>query len=115
MTPYKQGDVILIPFPFTDLTTTKKRPCIIVSSERFNKKYNDVIVIAVTSQIPEKMSEEDILLSLQEQKEAGLPKTSLIKVGKIVTIDQRLIRKRLGTIPHTTYKKLIEILERIIK
>ncbi len=115
MTPYKQGEVILIPFPFTDLTTTKKRPGVIVSSERFNKKYNDVIVTAVTSQIPERIAEEEILLSPQEQKEAGLPKTSLIKVGKIVTIDQRLIRKKLGAIPHSTIRKLIETLEQIIK
>ncbi|HLD79734.1 MAG: hypothetical protein A3I11_07645 [Elusimicrobia bacterium RIFCSPLOWO2_02_FULL_39_32] len=114
MTPYKQGDIVLVPFPFTDLTTTKKRPAVIISSERFNKKYNDVIVVAITSQIPESISEEEILLSPIEQKESGLPKTSLIKIGKISTIDQRLIRKKLGTIPRTTYKKLIDAIDTII-
>lgn len=115
MTPYKQGDIVLIPFPFTDLTAIKRRPAVITSSERFNKKYNDVIVLAITSQIPERLSEEDILLSPQEQKEAGLPKTSLVKVGKIVTIDQRLIRKKLGTLSFTTFKKLTNALDQIVK
>lgn len=114
MTPYKQGDVVLLPFPFTDLTSTKKRPSVIISSERFNKKYNDVIVVAITSQIPNKISEEEILLTPQEQKDAGLPKLSLIKVGKIVTIDQRLIRKKLGTLSRSTFDKVIELLNRSI-
>ena len=36
MTPYDKGDVILVPFPFSDQTTSKKRPAVIISSNKYN-------------------------------------------------------------------------------
>jgi mRNA interferase MazF len=36
MTRYNKGDVILVPFPFSDQTTTKKRPAVIISSNTYN-------------------------------------------------------------------------------
>ena len=47
---YNFGDVVLVPFPFTDQRTTKKRPAVIVSSEAYNRERPDIIVVAVTSQ-----------------------------------------------------------------
>jgi mRNA interferase MazF len=49
MTPCRQGDVVLLPFPFTDLTTTKQRPAVVISSEAFNARQRDVVVLAITS------------------------------------------------------------------
>jgi len=51
MTDYKFGDIILVPFPFTDQSTTKKRPAVIVSSTQYNQKRSDVVIMAVTSQV----------------------------------------------------------------
>lgn len=51
MTTFKKGDIILIPFPFTDITTTKQRPALIVSSNQFHHQRNDIIVMAISSQI----------------------------------------------------------------
>jgi len=51
MTHFEFGDVVLVPFPFTDQTTAKKRPAIIVSSRRYNAERPDLIVMAVTSQV----------------------------------------------------------------
>ena len=95
----KQGDVVLIPFPFTDFSTLKQRPAVIISSDAFNRSHSDAIIMAITSHLPAKSSKEDIILDNSAQKSAGLPKVSLIKVGKIVTIDQRLIRRKLGHLP----------------
>lgn len=93
MTTYNQGDVILIPFPFTDFSTLKQRPAVIFSSSSFNDSHPDVIVMAITSQIPQDIPEEDYLLNNEENLSAGLPKPSLIKTTKIVTINKILIRK----------------------
>ncbi|MEN0045706.1 MAG: type II toxin-antitoxin system PemK/MazF family toxin [Bacteroidota bacterium] len=46
---YKQGDIILIPYPFTDLSTTKQRPAVIVSNKKSNKFRGDYIVAKVTA------------------------------------------------------------------
>src|SRR3989344_7119040 len=105
MTPYKRGDFVPVAFPFTDLTTTKMRPAVVVSSEKFNRKFNDVVA-AITSQIPRKISEEEFLLSPEDQKSAGLPKPSMVKLAKIVTLDQRLIRKNLGHISASTLSEI---------
>jgi mRNA interferase MazF len=49
MTTYSQGQVVLIPFPFTDLTTTKQRPAVIISSNAYNRTHPDLILAAITS------------------------------------------------------------------
>jgi mRNA-degrading endonuclease toxin of MazEF toxin-antitoxin module len=51
MTDYDFGDVVLVPFPFTDQTTTKKRPAVVVSSSVYNRERPDIVLVAVTSQM----------------------------------------------------------------
>jgi len=51
MISYNRGDVILVPFPFSDNTTTKKRPAVIISSNDYNKISFDIIIMAITSKI----------------------------------------------------------------
>ena len=114
MTPSKPGDVVLLPFPFTDLSTTKQRPAVVVSAETFNARQQDVIVVAITSQIPSTMSPEDYRLSSEEQRTAGLPKPSLVKCGKLLTIDQRLIRRLLGRLPPQTLSHVTQRLFTIL-
>ena len=57
-----------------------------------------MIVLAITSQIPATPGSEDYRLSSEEQQAAHLPKPSIVKCGKILTLDQRLIRKLLLTL-----------------
>jgi mRNA interferase MazF len=109
-TSYKRGDVVLIPFPFTDLTSSKRRPALIISSEVFNSTHDDVIVIGITSQIPARLSEDEFLIPATALSAAGLPKASLVKLSKVVTLHQQLIVKRLGAIPESV---LAEVRERV--
>ena len=50
-TAYSFGDVVPVPFPFTDQTASKKRPAVVVSADAYHQRRPDVIVMAVTSQI----------------------------------------------------------------
>jgi len=45
------GDVIVVPFPFTDQTSIKRRPAVVVSSEAYNRERPDIILMAITSQL----------------------------------------------------------------
>src|SRR5438093_13649439 len=89
---FSQGDVVLVPFPFTDLSATKQRPALVLSPERLNKIRPDLVLAAITSQVPAVLDEGEILLSTSELGAAGLPKPSIIKLGTIFT-SQGLIRK----------------------
>jgi mRNA-degrading endonuclease toxin of MazEF toxin-antitoxin module len=111
-TSFNQGDVVLVPFPFTDLSAVKQRPALILSPKRLNNVRTDLIVAAISSQIPNVIGEDEILLSDTDQRTAGLPKRSIIKLGKIFTIHQGLIRKRLGGVPDSTLESILQKLMR---
>jgi len=63
-------------------------------------------VLAITSQIPAVLNPEDHHLSPDDLRAAGLPKPSIVKCGKLLTIDQRLIRKTLGRLSPPTLASL---------
>ena len=45
----EQGDILLIPIPFTDLSSQKRRPVIVVSNNTYNQRSADIVVVAMTS------------------------------------------------------------------
>ena len=49
-TGYEFGDIVLVPFPFTDQSTTKRRPAVVISSHAYHRGRPDLIIMAVTSQ-----------------------------------------------------------------
>ncbi len=114
-TTFKQGDVVLVPFPFTDLSAIKQRPGLIISPERLNDTRPDLVVVVITSQIPPALGEDEVRLPDAELAACGLPKQSIVKLGKIFTIHQGLIRKKLGHLPRRTLedirKRLLRSLE----
>ena len=111
---FNQGDIVFIPFPFTDFSAFKQRPVVIISNNSFNKIHDDIIAMAITSQVPKIISGDEYLLSKEEIKEAGLPKPSIVKAAKIITIHKILIRKKLGNLPYSAIEKIKAILFKII-
>jgi len=93
MTPCRKWDIVLVPFPFTDLTTAKKRPTLVVSPDHYNRSGQDVIILFITSRTDVSPHPGDYRIRLW--KEAGLPKASLLRM-KFATIDQDIIVKRIG-------------------
>ena len=90
----EQGDIVLVPFPFTDLTTVKKRPALVVSANWYNKRYRDVVLVAVTSRVPLILDELDYRITESDFKTGKLYKDSVVKLGKLFTIENsRVIRK----------------------
>jgi mRNA interferase MazF len=93
MTVYSRGDVVLVRFPFTSAAISKQRPAIVVSSNTYNQKSPDVMIASVTSQLKAPPHPGDHLIA--DWKGAGLLKPSLAQT-KIATIEQGMIRRRLG-------------------
>ena len=86
MTSYNFGDVVLVPFPFTDQTTNKKRPAVVISSEVYNAEYLDRILMGITSQVSSSPKVGDIVIT--DWDSAGLLKASMIK-PVITTIEKK--------------------------
>lgn len=87
------GDDVLVPFPFTDQSTTKKRPAIIVSSDAYHRDRPDVILMAVTSQgwPAEGVGE----VAVERWKEADLLRPSVLE-PLLATIERGLLIRKLG-------------------
>jgi mRNA interferase MazF len=90
MTNYDAGDIVLVHYPFTDGTSLKRRPAVIVSPQEYTARFGDVVLMPLTSQ-----REQDTALALTQWKASGLIKPTWIK-PIIGTLSTRLIEKRLG-------------------
>jgi mRNA interferase MazF len=95
MTAYNRGDIVLVPFPFSDQSAVKKRPAVVISSSHYNAVSQDIVIMAVTSQTEKSFEIGECLI--KNWKEAGLLKPSAIKPA-ISTIEQRLVLKKLGNL-----------------
>lgn len=95
MTTYERGDIVLVPFPFSNQTATKKRPAVVISSSLYNEKTNDIVIIAVTSKVEINTAVGECLIV--EWQSAGLLKPSAVKPA-ISTIEQVLVLKKLGSL-----------------
>ena len=108
-TGYSFGD--LVPFPFTDQSGLKKRPAVVVSSDEYQTRRVDLLIMAVTSQARPRSGFGESPIS--EWRKAGLLAPSLIK-PVIATIDRRLVVKRLGRLQPTDLRALRASLSAIL-
>lgn len=111
MTAYNFGDVILVPFPFTDQTQSKQRPAVIVSAARYHPERRDLIVMAITSQVRAPPMFGDV--ALRDWQGAGLLKPSTIK-PVIATLAQSLVIKVLGQLSPLDQQALRETITKVI-
>jgi mRNA interferase MazF len=90
---YDFGDIVLVPFPFTDQSASKQRPGVVVSSAAYHRAQRDLILMAVTSQLRGAGAFADVLV--QDWQAAQLLKPSAIK-PVLATLEQTLVIKTLG-------------------
>jgi mRNA interferase MazF len=87
------GDIVLVPFPFTSQAASKRRPAVVVSSRSYNLERQDVVLMAVTSQMRPMPAFAEVWLS--DWRSAGLLKPSAIK-PILATLEQSMVVRRLG-------------------
>jgi mRNA interferase MazF len=90
MTSFDAGDIVLVRYPFTDLTTSKKRPAVILSPRIYADRFGDVVAMPLTSR-----REPEPPLALSQWRAAGLLKPTWAK-PIIGTLSTRLIEKQIG-------------------
>ncbi len=93
---YKQGDIILIPIPFTDLSSSKKRPVVVISNDQYNSLFEDIIVVAVTSNLASVRF--SIPISNSDLDEGVLKVSSLVRPDKIYTLHKGIAVRKFGRV-----------------
>jgi mRNA interferase MazF len=110
-TSFRFGDIVLVPFPFTDQSGIKKRPAIVVSSAGYQARRRDVIIMAVTSRMRTTPAFGEV--EVAEWKKAGLIVPSVPK-PVLATVEKRLVIKTLGSLRRADRKALLDSLRAIL-
>ena len=108
-TTFNQRDIVLIPFPYSNLSETKKRPVLIISNSTYHHQSNDIICCAITSQ--ENIFEQTINIDNKDLEFGNLHYKSAIKPTKIFTIQKKKIIKRLGRLNKNKTREVIDELK----
>lgn len=110
MGSYKQRDIVLVPFPYSDLSAAKQRPALIISNKRMNKT-EDKICCLITSN----SSVEGLELTSECFTEESLPFQSWVKPHRLFTIHEKIIRKKLCSCTPLFHKKVLDTLHIFLK
>ena len=110
---FKAFEVVVVPFPFTDRATTKRRPALVLSdAASFNKRVGQSVLAMITSA---SNSDWPLDVEIQDLDTAGLPSASVVRM-KLFTLDDKLIIRKAGALAKqdqvavsTTLKKLFSV------
>jgi mRNA interferase MazF len=101
-----KGEIVVIPFPFSDLSSSKKRPALIIA----NPIQKDILLAQITSKI--NLNKYSIEINNKDLIEGSLPTTSYVKLNRLFSADINLIKYKLGKV---NKNKLNEIEDKLIQ
>ncbi len=108
----EQGDVVLIPIPFTDLSSQKRRPVVVISNNDYNRKSQDAVVVAMTSN-PEE-TDYSFTVTTSDLEKGTLKRPSRIRADKIYTLSQSIVVQNFGRVKAPTLERIRKTLQELI-
>ena len=108
-----QKDLLLVPFPFSDLSGRKVRPVIVISNDDFNNISEDILVVGVTSNFFD--DKYTISLTNNDLEEGKLSTKCFVKVDNILKINKGLIIKKIGKIKKEKFNLFLNRLNELLK
>lgn len=106
------GDVVLVPFPFTDQSGAKKRPAVVVSGDDYNARRRDLVIMAITGQVRTPLAFGEVFLD--DWQAAGLIKPSILK-PVFTTIEQGLVVRIMGKLSAADLRSAREAIAQAIR
>jgi len=107
----EQGTLILIPVPFTDLSSTKRRPVIVISSNGYNQTTSDMVVVAMTSNPTQ--TPYSFTISNDDLSHGQLNRPGTVRVDKIYTLAQSLALRIFGKVTPATLQRIRSLLDTV--
>jgi mRNA interferase MazF len=100
----EQGDVILIPVPFTDLSSQKRRPVIVISNDDYNRQNLDIVVVAMTSN-PAQV-DHSFRVSKVDLAEGALNRPGTVRPDKIYTLAKAIAQKKFAKVARPVVERI---------
>lgn len=107
-----QKDIVLVEYPFSDLTRSKLRPALVLSNNYFNTLSDDCVAVPLTSVL--KDVPYSVIIHQGDMAYGELLTTSRIRIDKLFSVEKRLIVKKLGTLTALTFEKIKTIFASIV-
>ncbi len=108
---FEAFDVVVVPFPFTDKTTTKRRPALVLSAAgAFNKRVAHCVLAMITSA---KNSDWPLDVEIEDLEAAGLPAASIVRM-KLFTLDNQLVIRKAGALAPKDRKAVAQALQKLL-
>jgi mRNA interferase MazF len=104
----KRGDVILCPFPHGSGTPAKLRPAVIVQSDYYNSRIENLLVAGVTGNLANAGDPAHVLVDIAtpEGRLSGLTRSSVVSCINLAVIQRRLVSKSIGTLPESLMQQV---------
>lgn len=104
----RRGDVVLVAFPFSSGVGAKVRPALVIQNDRNNHRLTNTIVLAITSTTHRAHQPTQLLIEAAspEGQQAGLLFDSVVGCENIATVEQGLVRRKIGTLSSSLMKQV---------
>jgi mRNA interferase MazF len=109
MERFVKGDIVVLPFPYSDLSASKRRPAMVLT----DLTGDDIILCQLTSQFVK--DNYAIALDSSEFKKGSLNKPSNIRPNRLFTAEKSIITRKVGTVKPEVFEKVVDKLCKIIK
>ncbi len=110
-TGFEPGNIVLVPFPFTNLRGSKQRPAVVIASVAYNQSRPDVVPMTVTGRIRRPLNFGESVID--DWRAAGLPKPSAIK-PVLFTMEQQLAIRTLGRLGERDRAALVDAIQSVV-
>jgi mRNA interferase MazF len=109
--PFAQGDVLVLPFPYSDRLAEKRRPAVVVSKPTLERRHGLVWVAMITSDRGG-AKRDDVTIS--DLSGAGLPSPSLVRAVKVATIEPARVVRVAGALPKRDLNAVLDAIRALV-
>lgn len=109
---YRQRDILLTKFPFSDLRRFKVRPVLVLSNDAYNRRFADLVICAITG--TPRPHPYGAKVGSQDLEEGVLKVESQVRADTITSLEQQIVLKKIGRLRKETYRGVVAIIEKLI-
>ena len=114
MTTYRQRDIVLVPFPFSDLSNQKVRPVLILSNDGYNRHSADVLLCGLTTNL--RPAPYSVIIGAEDVEQPGtLRHRSKIKADTLASLEQTILIKQIARLKPPVFAQVVAEIEDLIQ